>query len=82
MATPETQMGSEYQAVSQTAVKLLREILEYQKRLKKLKLFQDSGKQDYLIAAYRREIQQRQEQLQSLPRPAESAPDPWDRRGR
>ncbi len=77
MATPITQMSTAHQTPSHTAVKLLREILEYQKRLKRLKLFQESGKQDYLIAAYRREIQQRQQQLDSLPKPPESTPDPW-----
>jgi len=33
--------------------------------------------EDYLISAYKRQIERRQHQLQALPKPLESAPNPW-----
>ncbi len=79
MATPYTQMSSDQQAASVAAVRLLREIVDYQRRLRRLAVHQSSGEQGYLIDAYRRAIKLRQALLEDLPRPRETAPDPWRR---
>jgi hypothetical protein len=79
MATPSAQLSSDQLAASAAAVRLLREILDYQRRLRRLSFHESSGEQDYLIDAYRRAIRLRQQLLDDLPKPRESAPDPWQR---
>jgi hypothetical protein len=77
MATPHAHMSSDQRAASAAAVRLLREIVDYQRRLRRLSLHESSGEQDYLIDAYRRAIKLRQQLLEDLPKPREAAPDPW-----
>lgn len=79
MATPQAQMSSDQRAASAAAVRLLREIVDYQRRLRRLSTHEASGEQGYLIEAYRRSIKLRQQLLEDLPKPRESAPDPWRR---
>ena len=59
MATPSTQLSSDQRAASAAAVRLLREIVDYQRRLRRLSFHESSGEQDYLIDAYRRAIRLR-----------------------
>ena len=77
MATPQTQMSADQQAASAAAVRMLREIVDYQRRLRRLSVHESSGEQGYLIEAYRRAIRLRQQLIEELPKPRESAPDPW-----
>jgi len=77
--TSAAQASSDQRAASAAAVRLLREIVDYQRRLRRLSIHESSGEQDYLIEAYRRAIRLRQQLLDDLPRPRESAPDPWQR---
>jgi hypothetical protein len=77
MATPQVRLTSEQQAASAAAVRLLREIVDYQRRLRRLSLHESSGEQAYLIDAYRRAIRLRQQLLDDLPKPKEAAPNPW-----
>ncbi len=79
MATPHAQTSSDQQAASAAAIRILREIVDYQRRLRRLSVHQSSGEQDYLIEAYRRAIKLRQGLLEDLPQPREIAPDPWRR---
>ena len=79
MATPHAQMSPDQQAASTAAVRILREIVDYQRRLRRLSVHEASGEQNYLIEAYRRAINLRQQLLEDLPKPRESAPDPWRR---
>ena len=67
---------TERQAATARATTLLKEILEYQERLNRLSV-RSASDEDYLISAYRRQIERRQNQLKALPRPLESAPNPW-----
>jgi len=67
---------TERQAATARAATLLKEILDYQERLNRLSVRSGSD-EDYLIAAYRRQIERRQHLLQALPKPLESAPNPW-----
>ena len=77
MATPQVRLSSEQQAASLAAVRLLREIVDYQRRLRRIALHESSGEQTYLIEAYRRAIRLRQQLLDDLPKPREVAPNPW-----
>jgi hypothetical protein len=79
MATPQAHLSSDQRAASAAAVRLLREIVDYQRRLRRLALHEVSGEQTYLIEAYRRAIKLRQQLLDDLPKPREVAPDPWSR---
>jgi len=69
-AVPETQ------AATARAATLLKEILDYQERLNRLSV-RSTSDEDYLISAYRRQIERRQNLLQALPKPLEPAPNPW-----
>ena len=79
MATPQTQMSPDQQAASAAAVRMLREIVDYQRRLRRLSVHESSGEQSYLLEAYRRAIRLRQQLIEELPKPRETAPDPWVR---
>ena len=79
MATAQTQMSPDQQAASAAAVRMLREIVDYQRRLRRLSVHESSGEQNYLIEAYRRAIRLRQQLIEDLPKPREVAPDPWRR---
>ena len=79
MATPHAHLTSEHQAASAAAVRILREIVDYQRRLRRLSVHESSGEQGYLIEAYRRAIRLRQQLLEDLPKPLEPAPNPWRR---
>jgi len=67
---------TERQAATARAATLLKEILDYQERLNRMSV-RSTSDEDYLISAYRRQIERRQRQLQALPKPLESAPNPW-----
>ena len=79
MATPQARISPDQQAAGAAAIRLLREIIDYQRRLRRLAVHESSGEQDYLIDAYRRAIKLRQQLLDDLPKPREIAPDPWQR---
>ena len=79
MAIAHVQMSSDQRAASTAAVRLLREIVDFQRRLRRLSLHESTGEQNYLIEAYRRAIKLRQQLLDDLPKPREAAPDPWQR---
>jgi hypothetical protein len=79
MATPHAQMSPDQRAASAAAVRILREIVDYQRRLRRLSLHESSGEQNYLVEAYRRAIRLRQQLLDDLPKPREVAPNPWRR---
>jgi hypothetical protein len=79
MSMPHAQFTSDQQAASAAAVRILREIVDYQRRLRRLSAHESSGEQGYLIEAYRRAIRLRQQLLDDLPKPLESAPNPWRR---
>jgi hypothetical protein len=79
MPTSLAHLSSDQRAASTAAVRLLREIVDYQRRLRRLSTHEASGEQNYLIEAYRRSIKLRQQLLEDLPKPRESAPDPWRR---
>ncbi len=53
-------MSNDQQAASAAAVRILREIVDYQRRLRRLSVHESSGEQSYLIEAYRRAIKLRQ----------------------
>ena len=65
-------------AASLAAVKLLREIVDYQRRLRRLREHEASGDQAYLISAYRRAMALRRELLDDLHKPPESIPSPFE----
>lgn len=65
---------------SLAAVRLLREIVDYQQRLRRLREHESSGDQAYLIAAYRRAMTLRRQMLDELPKPPEPVGGPWDER--
>jgi len=79
MATPHAHLTSEQQAASAAAIRILREIVDYQRRLRKLSVHESSGEQAYLVEAYRRAIRLRQQLLEDLPKPLDPAPNPWRR---
>lgn len=62
---------------SLAAVRLLREIVDYQQRLRRLREHETSGDQTYLIAAYRRAMTLRRQMLDELPKPPEPVGGPW-----
>jgi len=68
---------SDQDHASLTAIRLLREVADYERRLRKLNTHESSGRQAYLIDAYRRAMQLRQTLITQLPRRPESAPSPW-----
>ena len=70
--TPKT----ERQAATARAAELLKEILDYQIRLNRLTV-RSQADEDYLISAYKRQIERRQNQLNALPKPLETVPNPW-----
>jgi hypothetical protein len=64
-------------AAREVSIKLLREILEYQRRLQRLLEHDDSGR-TYLVNAYRKAIRLRREMLRDLPLPVDrSEVAPW-----
>ena len=67
---------TERQAATARAATLLKEILDYQERLNRLSV-RSTADEDYLISAYKRQIERRQNQLSALPKPLEEAPNPW-----
>lgn len=67
---------TERQAATARAAELLKEILDYQIRLNRLNVH-STADEDYLISAYKRQIERRQNQLDALPKPLEAAPNPW-----
>jgi len=79
MAAPLLQTTSEQRAASAAAVRILREIVDYQRRLRRLAVHETGGDQNYLIEAYLRAIKLRRQLLEDLPKPLEAAPDPWRR---
>ena len=71
---------SSQEVASMAAVRLLREIVEYQQRLRRLREHEVSGDQAYLIDAYRRAMSLRRQMLDDLPKPPEQITSPWERR--
>lgn len=67
---------TESQVATARAAELLKEILDYQIRLNRLSV-RSTSDEDYLISAYKRQIERRQNQLNALPKPLEAAPNPW-----
>lgn len=65
-------------AASMAAVKLLREIVDYQQRLRRIREREAGGDQAYLISAYRRAMTLRRELLDELHKPPESTPSPCE----
>ena len=57
-------MATERQFASETAARLLREIMRYQRCLRDIKA---DASRSYLIEPYRREIQTRQAKLDAMP---------------
>ena len=67
---------TELHAATARAAELLKEILDYQRRLGRLTV-RSTADEDYLISAYQRQIERRQNQLDALPKPLAPAPNPW-----
>ena len=64
-------------AAREVSIKLLREILEYQRRLNRL-LAHDDPARTYLVNAYRKAIRLRREMLRDLPLPVDrDGVEPW-----
>jgi len=78
MTQPTSQSTRPQDAASIAAVKLLREIVDYQQRLRRLREHEASGDQAYLISAYRRAMALRRELLEDLHKPPESIPSPFE----
>jgi len=74
IAKPTTERDA---AAAQTA-RLLREILDYQRRLNRLARLKSSSDEHYLVQAYERQIERRRMKLAAMPRPIETAPNPWN----
>lgn len=68
---------SDQDAASLAAVRLLREVVDYQRRIRALRMHAESGEQAYLIKAYRRSLELKRQLLDDLPKPPEPAPDDW-----
>jgi len=64
------------QTASARIAVLLKEILDYQIRLNRLSV-RSTADEDYLISAYKRQIERRQNLLDALTKPLEAAPNPW-----
>ncbi len=64
---------------SRAAVRLLREVADYERRLRRLNTFESSGRQAYLIDAYRRAMRLKQALIDELPKPPERITPPWPR---
>jgi hypothetical protein len=66
---------------SLAAVRLLREVVDYERRLRRLNTQAETQpRQDYLIEAYRRALVLRRTLIGDLPRPPERTPNPWNER--
>jgi hypothetical protein len=66
---------------SLAAVRLLREVVDYERRLRRLNTQAETQpRQDYLIEAYRRALTLRRTLIGDLPRPPERTPNPWNER--
>ena len=78
MTQDTSQSNRTQDAASLAAVKLLREIVDYQQRLRRLREHEDSGDQAYLISAYRRAMKLRRELLDDLHKPPEPIPSPFE----
>lgn len=64
-------------AVRRASIRLLREILDFQRRLNQL-LERADPEQTYLVEACRRQIRVRRELLRDLPQPIDrDIPEPW-----
>jgi hypothetical protein len=74
----ETPSQTTQETASLAAVRVLREIVDYQRRLRRLREHEVSGDQAYLIEAYRRAMTLRRELLDELPKPPEEISSPWD----
>jgi len=68
---------SDQDHASLAAARLLREVADYERRLRKLNTHESSGRQAYLADAYRRAMQLRQTLITQLPRRPEPTPSPW-----
>jgi len=62
---------------SLAAARLLREVVDYERRLRRLNTQAAAPEQAYLADAYRRALTVRRELIADLPRPIERAPSPW-----
>lgn len=66
-------------AVRRASIRLLREILDFQRRLQQL-LERNDPEQVYLVQACRKEIRVRRQLLRDLPQPIDrEVPEPWRR---
>lgn len=74
---PGTGPTTERKAAAAQAATLLREILDYQRRLNRLASLKSSSDEHYLVQAYERQIERRRTKLAALPRPLDAAPNPW-----
>lgn len=77
MPLPNTQESASQairDASSVIALKLLRELLDYDQRLHRLSR---EGQNSYLIPAYRKELRQRSRMLETLPSAPEQFQTPW-----
>jgi hypothetical protein len=79
MTAPELSQraGAEDQHASLAAARLLREVVDYERRLRRLNTHGTDVRQAYLVEAYRRALTLRRNLIAELPRPRERAPDPW-----
>ena len=68
---------SDQDHASLAAARLLREIAEYERRLRRLNTDEATGRPAYLVEAYRRAMQLRQTLIAELPQRPETAPCPW-----
>ena len=72
-------MNAHYASLA--AVRLLREVVDYERRLRRLNTqAEPNGRQEYLIEAYRRALELRRTLIGDLPKPPERTPDPWRER--
>jgi hypothetical protein len=62
---------------SLAAARLLREVADYERRLRRLNTHDTDQRNAYLVEAYRRALQLRRSLIADLPQPRERAPDPW-----
>ncbi len=64
-------------AVRRASIRLLREILDYQRRLNRL-LERADPDEEYLVVSCRKEIRIRRQLLRDLPQPVDrEIPEPW-----
>jgi len=62
---------------SLAAVRLLREVADYERRLRRLNTVEHDPEHAYLVEAYRRALALRRDLIAGLPRPIERTPSPW-----